>query len=97
MTPIISRSLLLLSLPHLGRYLEARARAAGARAIRGLRDLRPSRATVVTAGSGLYRLSGGSLDAGAAIGEHESIRTGPAAHAVLRLADGSMVDVAGAL
>ena len=35
----------------------------------------------------------GSLEAGAAIGEHESVRTGPGAHAVLRLADGSMVDV----
>ncbi len=35
----------------------------------------------------------GSLEAGAAIGERESVRTGPGAHAVLRLADGSMVDV----
>ena len=51
------------------------------------------RATVVSAGSGLYRLPEGSLEAGAAIGEHESVRTGPAAHAVLRLADGSMVEI----
>jgi FecR-like protein len=50
------------------------------------------RATVVS-GGGLYRLPVGSLEAGAAIGEHESVRTGPGAHAVLRLADGSIVDV----
>jgi FecR protein/Putative zinc-finger len=53
------------------------------------------RATVVSADGGLYRLPMGSLEAGAAIGEHESVRTGPGAHAVLRLADGSMVDVNG--
>jgi ferric-dicitrate binding protein FerR (iron transport regulator) len=51
------------------------------------------RATVVSADGGLYRLPVGSLEAGAAIGEHESVRTGPGAHAVLRLADGSTVDV----
>ena len=51
------------------------------------------RATVVSAGGGLYRLSGGALEAGAAIGEKERIRTGPGARAVLRLADGSTVDV----
>ncbi len=51
------------------------------------------RATVVSANGGLYRLSVGSLEAGAAIGERESVRTGPGAHAVLRLADGSTVDV----
>ena len=51
------------------------------------------RATVVSADGGLYRLPVSSLEAGAAIGEHESVRTGPGAHAVLRLADGSMVDV----
>ena len=51
------------------------------------------RATVVSADGGLYRLPVGSLDAGAAIGEHEPVRTGPGAHAVLRLADGSTVDV----
>ncbi len=51
------------------------------------------RATVVSAGGGVYRLAAGSLEAGAAIGERESVRTGPGAHAVLRLADGSMVDV----
>jgi hypothetical protein len=51
------------------------------------------RATVVSADGGLYRLPGGSLQAGAAISEKELVRTGPGAHAVLRLADGSMVDV----
>jgi len=54
---------------------------------------RGARATVVSAERGLYRLTAGSLEAGAAIGERESVRTGPGAHAVLRLADGSMVDV----
>src|SRR6478609_8578636 len=63
-----------------------------------------ARATVVSAGGGLYRLasasaearrgaSEGSLEPGAAIGERESVRTGPGGHAVLRLADGSVVDV----
>jgi FecR protein/Putative zinc-finger len=51
------------------------------------------RATVVSANGGLYRLAVGSVEAGAGIGDHESVRTGPGAHAVLRLADGSMVDV----
>lgn len=51
------------------------------------------RATVVSAGGELYRVPGGTLAAGAAIGEGEWIRTGPGAHAVLRLADGSLVDV----
>ena len=43
-------------------------------------------------GSGSAKAEG-SLEAGAAIGERESVRTGPGAHAVLRLADGSTVDV----
>jgi hypothetical protein len=51
------------------------------------------RATVVSASGTLYRLSGGVLDAGAVIGEKEPIRTGPRGHAILRLADGSTVDV----
>ena len=51
------------------------------------------RATVVSADGGLYRLPGGALNAGAVIGEKELVRTGPGAHAVLRLADGSTVDV----
>ena len=51
------------------------------------------RATVVSANGGLYRLSGGALEAGATIGEMEGIRTGPGAHATLRLADGSTMAV----
>ena len=51
------------------------------------------RATVVSADGGLYLLPGGALEAGASIGEKELVRTGPGAHAVLRLADGSVVDV----
>jgi len=51
------------------------------------------RATVVASTGGLYGVPGGALAAGAAIGEGEVVRTGPGAHAVLRLADGSMVDV----
>lgn len=51
------------------------------------------RATVVTATGAIYRLPGGSLQQGGAIGDKEQIRTGPGAHAVLRLADGSTVDV----
>ena len=51
------------------------------------------RATVVAATGGLYGVPGGALATGAAIGEKEVVRTGPGAHAVLRLADGSTVDV----
>jgi hypothetical protein len=51
------------------------------------------RATVVSADGAVYRLPSGALQAGAAIGEKEPVRTGPGTHAVLRLADGSIVDV----
>jgi hypothetical protein len=62
------------------------------------------RATVVSANGGVQRLPGssgdvrsaepgGSLASGEAIGEGEPVRTGPGAHAVLQLADGSTVDV----
>ena len=58
------------------------------------------RATVVSAEGGLYRLTSLSaeahsakVEAGAAIGDRESVRTGPGARAVLQLADGSTVDV----
>jgi hypothetical protein len=51
------------------------------------------RATVVSASGGLYRVPGEALTAGAALGEGEIVRTGPGAHAILRLADGSTVDV----
>ena len=65
----------------------------GRDAIDGMMAPRGPRATVVAANGGLYRLPMGALDAGAAIGDHESVRTSPGAHAVLRLADGSVVDV----
>ena len=65
----------------------------GRDAIDGMMAPGGPRATVVSANGGLHRLPMGSLDAGAQIGEHESVRTGPGAHAMLRLADGSMVDV----
>ncbi len=51
------------------------------------------RATVVSVEGDLYRLGGDALGPGATIGEGEVVRTGPGAHAVLRLADGSLVDV----
>jgi hypothetical protein len=65
----------------------------GRDAIDGLMAPGGPRATVVSADGGLYRLPVGALGAGAAIGDHESVRTGPGGHAVLRLADGSTVDV----
>ena len=65
----------------------------GRDAIDGMMAPGGPRATVVSAEGGLFRLAAGSLEAGAAIGERESVRTGPGVHAVLRLADGSMVDV----
>ena len=65
----------------------------GRDAIDGMMAPGGPRATVVAANGGLYRLPMGALEAGAAIGDHESVRTSPGAHAVLRLADGSMVDV----
>jgi hypothetical protein len=51
------------------------------------------RATVVSADGGLYRVPAGALEAEAVIGDREAVRTGPGGHAVLRLADGSLVDV----
>lgn len=51
------------------------------------------RATVASIEGGLYRLSGETLAVNATIGEGEIVRTGQGAHAVLRLADGSTVDV----
>ena len=65
----------------------------GRDAIDGMMAPGGPRATVVSADGVLYGLPTGALQAGAAIGEKESVRTGPGAHAVLRLADGSMVDV----
>jgi hypothetical protein len=51
------------------------------------------RAVVEVASGDLYRLPEGTLRQGAAIGDGEVLRTGPGAHAVLRLADGSAVEV----
>ena len=51
------------------------------------------RATVVSTEGGVYRVPGEALQAGAAIAEGDVLRTGPGAHAVLQLADGSTVDV----
>ena len=51
------------------------------------------RATVASVRGGLNSVSAGVLQAGSAIGDGESIRTAPGARAVLRLADGSLVDV----
>src|SRR5688500_1297237 len=51
------------------------------------------RATVVSTEGGLFRVAAGSVQAGAAIGERDSVRTGPGARAGLQLADGSRVDV----
>jgi hypothetical protein len=65
----------------------------GRDAIDGMMAPGGPRATVVSADGGLYRLPVGALEAGGVIGEHEPVRTGPGAHAVLRLADGSTVDV----
>ncbi len=51
------------------------------------------RATVDSVTGALHRLPAGVLQSGATIEDGEIIRTGPGARAVLRLADGSMVDV----
>ena len=51
------------------------------------------RATVVSVDGNLYRVAEGALEAGAVVGDRESIRTGPGARAILRLPDGSTVDV----
>ena len=52
-----------------------------------------ARATVQAVRGNLYRVSGGVLNQGAALGEAELVRTAAGAHAVLRLADGSLVEV----
>lgn len=51
------------------------------------------RATVASVHGALYRVPAGALQTGAAIADGETVRTGPGARAVLRLADGSLVDV----
>lgn len=51
------------------------------------------RATVASVTGSLYLLPQGVLAPGAEIGEDEVVRTGPGSRAVLRLADGSLVEV----
>ncbi len=51
------------------------------------------RATVASVAGELYRIPEGLLKTGSTIGENEVIRTGPGAHAVLRLSDGSLVEI----
>ena len=59
------------------------------------RMLAPSgpRATVEVASGDLYRLPEGTLRQGSSINDGEVVRTGPGARAVLRLTDGSAVEV----
>lgn len=51
------------------------------------------RATVASTSGDVFLVPGGALQPGAEIGERQLVRTSPGAHAVLRLADGSLVDV----
>ena len=51
------------------------------------------RATVASVTGELHRVPEGLLKTGSTVGENEVIRTGPGAHAVLRLSDGSLVEV----
>lgn len=51
------------------------------------------RATVDTVQGNLYLVPEGILKPGASIGENQAVRTGPNSHAVLRLADGSRVEI----
>jgi hypothetical protein len=51
------------------------------------------RATVASVHGALHRLPAGVLETGATIGDGELVRTGPGSRAVLRLADGSVVEV----
>jgi len=51
------------------------------------------RATLASLDGGLYRVPQGVLLPGAGVGEGEVVRTGPGARAMLRLDDGSMIDM----
>ena len=51
------------------------------------------RATVVSVSGTLYQPSGESLDAGAVLAEGEAVRTAAGSRAVLRLRDGSQVEM----
>lgn len=54
---------------------------------------RGPRATVASVAGTLYLIPEGVLKTGATLGEKQAVRTGPGSHAVLRLADGSLVEV----
>lgn len=80
--PLAAAAALLLSVSYLGRgTIDAWMAPSG------------PRATVESASGGVFVLPGGALAAGATIGDGQLVRTSPGAHAVLRLADGSTVDV----
>ncbi len=51
------------------------------------------RASVASVSGSLYRVPDGLLRAGSTLGQDEVVRTGPGARAVLRLADGSRVEI----
>ncbi|MCL2878116.1 MAG: FecR family protein [Acidobacteria bacterium] len=55
--------------------------------------LRGPRATVESVGGSLYLVSEGILNPGANIGENQTVHTGPDSRAVLRLNDGSLVEI----
>ena len=55
--------------------------------------VRGPRATVASVEGNLYLVSEGVLTSGANVGENQAIRTGPNSRAVLRLADGSLVEI----
>jgi hypothetical protein len=52
-----------------------------------------ARATVALVNGGLYTVAGRAIGAGTQLGEGEAVRTAAGARAVLRLADGSMVEM----
>ena len=54
---------------------------------------RGPRATVASVDGNLYLAAGGMLAPGANIGENQTVRTGPDSRAVLRLTDGSLVEI----
>ncbi|MDR0310599.1 MAG: FecR domain-containing protein [Acidobacteriota bacterium] len=54
---------------------------------------RGPRATVASVEGNLYLVSEGALSPGAVIGENQTVRTGPDSRAVLRLRDGSLVEL----
>ena len=63
---------------------------------RGIADtalVRGPRATVASVEGTLYLVSEGALAPGANVGENQAMRTGPNSRAVLRLADGSLVEI----